>query len=108
MFEFIKKLFGIKQEEIAVVEETAKKVVKRVKKVADVNNDNIVNLEDVKEVKRRVTKKVKEVADLNKDGKVDLADVSTAVKKVTKKTKVVDPVVEPPLPKKRGRKPKAK
>lgn len=132
MFEFIKKLFGIKQEEVAVVVETAKNVKKRVKKIADVNNDNIVNLEDVKEVKRRVTKKVKEVADVNKDGVVNIDDVKEAVKSVSKRIK--KPSAEKTLPaidemglqpaknspqmpnvkplkqpqKKRGRKPKAK
>lgn len=116
MFEFIKKILGLKKVEqleieVAAVEEKAKKVVKRVKKVADVNNDGKVNVEDVKEVKKRVSKKLKEIADVDKDGDVDLTDVKEAVKKVTKKAKkvkevIVEPVVEP-APKKRGRKPKA-
>ena len=113
MFEFIKKLLGFKkveqlEVEVAAVEEKAKKVVKRVKKVADVNNDGKVNVEDVKEVKKRVSKKVKELADVDKDGDVDLADVKEAVKKVSKKAKkVIEPVIEEIAPKKRGRKPKA-
>jgi Ca2+-binding EF-hand superfamily protein len=113
MFEFIKKLLGLKkveqlEVEVAAVEEKAKKVVKRVKKVADVNNDGKVNVEDVKEVKKRVSKKVKELADVDKDGDVDLTDVKEAVKKVSKKAKkVIEPVIEEIAPKKRGRKPKA-
>lgn len=113
MFEFIKKLLGLKkveqlEVEVAAVEEKAKKVVKRVKKVADVNNDGKVNVEDVKEVKKRVSKKVKELADVDKDGDIDLADVKEAVKKVSKKAKkVIEPVIEEIAPKKRGRKTKA-
>ncbi len=123
MFEFIKKLFrlGKVESEIAVVDEQAKKVTRRVKKIVDINNDNVINLEDVKEVKKRVSKKVKEVADVNRDGKVDIEDVKEAVKKVSTRIKPTPPQsvikqeiaesVKPkpkPTNKKRGRKPKAK
>ena len=127
MFEFIKKLFrlGKVESEIAVVDEQAKKVARRVKKIVDINNDNVINLEDVKEVKKRVSKKVKEVADVNRDGKVDIEDVKEAVKKVSTRIKptptppqsvikqeIAEPVKPKPKPKptnkKRGKKPKAK
>ena len=121
MFEFIKKLFGLGKVEadVAVVEEQAKKVVRRVKKVVDINNDNVINLDDVKEVKQRVTKKVKEAADINKDGRVDVEDLIEVLKKATKKptpssSVIKQEIVEPIKPqpkvstKKRGRKPKPK
>ncbi len=121
MFEFIKKLFGLGKVEskIAVVDEQAKKVTRRVKKIVDINNDNVINLEDVKEVKKRVSKKVKEVADVNRGGKVDIEDVKEAVKKVSTRIKptppqsvikqeIAEPVKPKPTNKKRGRKPKAK
>jgi hypothetical protein len=118
MFDFIKKLFGFKPTQIEETVEIVKTASKRVKKLADVNKDGVVNVDDVKEIKKRVSKKVKEVADVNKDGKVDVDDLKEVLKKATKTNKVKKPVapksvvkpeiVEPPLPKKRGRKPKAK
>lgn len=119
MFEFIKNLFRFKKAEVAVIEEPVKKVVKRVKKVADVNNDNVVNLEDVKEIKKRVTKKVKEVVDVNKDGKVNVEDAKAVKKRAYKKPsqsstikkesqEPINTVQQPVSSKKRGRKPKAK
>ena len=59
MLDFIKKLFGFNkvtelEKEVEVAKEVVKKVTKRVKKVADVNNDGEVNINDVKEVKKRL------------------------------------------------------
>jgi|LakMenEpi03Aug12_release.lakeMendotaPanAssembly.Ray.scaffolds.fasta_scaffold22398_9 hypothetical protein len=122
MFDFIKKLFGFKPTQIEETVEIVKTASKRVKKLADVNKDGVVNVDDVKEAKKRLTKKLKEikklkeVADVNNDDVVNVDDVKEAVKAVSKKIKkpvapksVVKPeIVEPPLPKKRGRKPKAK
>lgn len=132
MFDFIKKLFGFKPTQIEETVEIVKTASKRVKKLADVNKDGVVNVDDVKEIKKRVSKKVKEVADVNKDGKVDVDDLKEVLKKATKTNKVKKvveknsttdeyglqpannpppmPKVNPPnqTPKKRGRKPKAK
>lgn len=117
MFDFIKKLFGIKPEQIEETVTVVKTATKRVKKLTDVNNDGVINEADVREAKKRIVKKVKDVADVNKDGNVNLEDAKEVVKKISKKgikkpsppkSEIKQEIKEPSLPKKRGRKPKAK
>lgn len=116
MFDFIKKLFGLKtvEAEVAVIEEKAKAVARKVKKVVDVNNDGVINLDDVKEVKKRVYKKAKEVAVVNEVTAVKEV-ITKVVKKPTPSSSIKKEIQEPVKKvhqkvssKKRGRKPKTK
>lgn len=127
MLNFIKKLFGLSKDQEAKVEDVikevistekkVKRVVKKVKTLADVNNDGKVNIEDATELKKRVVKNAKEMADINKDGKLSKEDaiqlVETAVKKAKRAKKIKEPialdvVIDKPVAKRRGRPKKAK